>query len=129
MYKMVQVRQKGFLPWLIRLITNSKWNHTAILKVADDTIFDFDRPGLRIFQIKDYLTHNEIKHTEYKSTFDDMVEYNITKYSQDKYSDLKNIAIVIKLLRKYVKGENCVSWCAKVLGYPQAEWKVPGWFK
>jgi hypothetical protein len=126
---LVLVRQKGVLPFLIRLVTFSRWNHVAILDKSAAVVWDFDRPGARIVSLSEYSSSvHDLKVVPGMEVRSTPIE-NLMKYRGCKYSDLRNVAVVLPFLRRFARGENCVSWCMLVLfDSREYQWKTPGWF-
>lgn len=62
--KIIVVNSHGIIPWLIKLITFSKWNHSAIYIEEEGLVFESDiKPGVRSMTLEEFLVrypNNEI---------------------------------------------------------------------
>ncbi len=111
--KIILVSQQGRLPWLIKKLTDSRFNHIAILD-SDGVIHDFDLKGYSTFNVDQYPWEFE------KTT----LESGGFKPFQAQYSLLSLLSfplyrIGLHRLARWIisiSTYNCVSWTVKTMG-------------
>jgi len=129
---LIRVKQPGLIAALVRFILRTfskggEYGHVAILSPEDHLVYCFNIKGARAQRLDLYLAEgNEILPTSYKVEYTQGMK-KIADTIKNKYNVLFNIKLFLPSIN--VRGDNCVSWCCRVLGREELGHKEPDFFQ
>ena len=118
-WRLCLVAQKGWIPWLIRIFTNSAWNHVAIETDCGNFI-DLDRPGVVVHRREDYIAINQIGQTSLVSC-SRLARERYLDRKDTVYCDVTNVKLILnrfkvgRFTRTRFGYSNCVGFAFRLL--------------
>ncbi len=145
--KMVKVEQFGFIEWVIKKVTGSKYCHAMIVVLNDDhvrpgkngkvevyyepTFYGLDFSGREMYRQSEFPPAWKYDTSERTFILDFHPSSHLKLYSYSFMSNIHYLMNKVPFLRKYIKFKkfqtNCVGWISRVLSLErECELKDPG---
>lgn len=117
--KLIFMQGKGFMPWLIRVITKSPYTHTAIVYDDNEAVLHSSLNGVEITSMH-YINSHYTKMCSYECLFPEAKEAAIATqntYAGFKYDRLSFVGLGIALVFRFNKnplGQKKALMCSEV---------------
>jgi len=118
-YSVVLISQPGAIPWILKKITRSKWNHVGLIDESG-LIRDLDWSGPGTYRIEDrpgweFMVLPAV-------VFNPMVEIVHGSYRYSIWQNLnwilRKMGIRYRVYRRYQREQNCVGFIAEIFRCP-----------